>query len=189
MKLVLASNSPRRKELIKECGYPFSVIVSSYDEKAFSPDPIITAEEFAKGKAKSVFSSIKNNEDYVVVGADTVVYNQGVILNKPKNDLEAENMLSFLSGKTHQVITGFCVIKKDKITTSHQVTNVTFNALSKDLIKEYVKSGLYKGKSGSYGIQDPYPLVKSYDGSLYNVIGFPLEKISPIIKEFMEEKE
>ena len=185
MKLILASNSPRRQELLKECGYPFEIIISDYDEKAFSSDPYITASAFAKGKAQSVFETQTDKDKCVVVGADTVVYNQGKILNKPKNDAEATEMLKFLSGKTHSVITGYCVMSAKRISFGHVETFVTFNDLSDEVIAAYVKSGLYKGKSGSYGIQDPYPLVKGYEGSLYNVVGLPTETLFPIIKEFM----
>ena len=167
MELILASNSPRRKELLADCGFSFKVIVSDYEEKAFSTDPIETSVQFAIGKAKAVF-------------------NQGVILNKPKDDLEATNMLKFLSGKTHKVITGYCVINKDKMEYGYDETFVTFNTLSEYTINEYVKSGLYKGKSGSYGIQDPFPLVKEYKGSINNVIGLPTEKLKPLIKQMIK---
>ena len=187
MKLILASNSPRRQELIKECGFPFEIIVSDYDEAAFSNDPYITAQAFAKGKAHSVFDNLPDKEHCVVVGADTVVYNEGRILNKPKNDDEATQMLKFLSGKTHSVITGYCVMSSKRISFGYVETFVTFNDLSDEVILDYVKSGLYKGKSGSYGIQDPYPLVKEYKGSLYNVVGLPTETLFPIINEFMSK--
>ena len=186
MRLILASNSPRRQELIRECGFPVEIIVSDYDEVSFSADPFITSVEFAKGKAQRVFT-LQQDKNICVVGADTVVYNQGVILNKPKNDLEATKMLEFLSGKTHKVITGYCVKSAFAEESGFVQTLVTFNNLSKNLIEEYVKSGLYKGKSGSYGIQDPFPLVKSYEGSINNVIGLPTEVLFPIIKKFMSK--
>ena len=131
-------------------------------------------------------SRFKLIKDILVIGADTVVFNEGVILNKPKDDLEATNMLKFLSGKTHCVITGYCAINKDKMEYGYDQTFVTFNNLSDYTISEYVKSGLYKGKSGSYGIQDPYPLVKEYKGSINNVIGLPTEKLFPIIKQMIK---
>ena len=187
MRLILASNSPRRKELLAEFGYPFSIVVSDFDEKAFSTDPIITATQFAKGKAESVFNLLTDN-DCVVIGADTVVYNEGVILNKPANDFAATNMLKFLSGKTHSVITGYCIKSANTCQCGYVETKVTFNNLTDRLVADYVKSGLYKGKSGSYGIQDPFPLVKDYQGSLNNVVGLPTETIFPIIKKMMEEK-
>ena len=121
-----------------------------------------------------------------VIGADTVVFEGGEILGKPKNEEEGVKMLKRLSGRTHSVVTGYAVITKDKIISGSVVTEVTFNNLSDELISEYIKSGLYKGKAGSYGIQDPFPLVKSYKGSLTNVIGLPIETIIPILEKIVK---
>ena len=95
-------------------------------------------------------------------------------------------MLKKLSGKTHTVVTGYCIISKDSKIIGNDQTKVTFNNLSDELIDEYISSGLYKGKAGSYGIQDGFPLVERYEGSLSNVIGLPTEKIVPIIKSFIK---
>ena len=185
MKLILASNSPRRKELLKECGFSFEIKVSDFDERAFSNDPFITATAFAKGKAQSVFDSLTVKESHVIIGADTVVFMDGKILNKPTDEKDAFQMLESLSGKTHSVVTGYCVMSSKRISFGSVETLVTFNQLTTQVINEYIKSGLYKGKAGSYGIQDPFPLVKSYEGSLNNVIGLPTETLFPIINEFM----
>lgn len=184
MKLVLASNSPRRKELLEKAGFKFEIISSDYDETGFSDNPVLTAETFAVGKAQAVFSAVK--EGVAVIGADTVVFEGGEILGKPKSQEEAEKMLKRLSGKTHSVVTGYAVITSDKIISGSVTTEVTFNNLSDELIGEYIKSGLYKGKAGSYGIQDPFPLVKSYKGSLTNVIGLPIETIVPILEKIVK---
>lgn len=184
MKLVLASNSPRRKELLEKAGFKFEIISSDYDETGFSDNPVLTAETFAVGKAQAVFSAVK--EGVAVIGADTVVFEGGEILGKPKSQEEAEKMLKRLSGRTHSVVTGYAVITSDKIISGSVTTEVTFNNLSDELIGEYIKSGLYKGKAGSYGIQDPFPLVKSYKGSLTNVIGLPIETIVPILEKIVK---
>ena len=183
MKLILASNSPRRKEILEKGGFAFEIINSDYEEKVSSSNPVFTAETFALGKAKSVFDKLPNKEDLVVLGADTVVYN-GLILGKGKSDNDAKAMLKTLSNKTHQVITGYAIVYNGGEIVSHVKTDVTFNDLSDQLIDEYVGSGLYKGKAGCYGIQDGYPLVKSYDGSLSNVIGLPEEAVFPLLKKF-----
>ena len=188
MKLILASASPRRLELLKELGYPFSVCSSPFEEKDFSFDPVITATAFAKGKAQTVFNGLEDKEHSVVVGADTVVYLDGEILGKPENEQSAKQMLENLSNKTHTVITGYAVISNRRISFGFDQTLVTFNDLSTELIDSYIASGLYKGKAGSYGIQDNFPLVKEYKGSLNNVIGFPTEKIFPIISDIMGKK-
>ena len=185
MKLILASNSPRRKEILEKGGFDFEIINSDYDESAFSTNPVLTAETFAFGKAKSVFDKLPNQDGFVVLGADTVVYN-GLILGKGKSDDDAKTMLKTLSGKTHQVITGYALVYNGGQIISHVKTDVTFNNLSDQLINEYVASGLYKGKAGCYGIQDGYPLVKSYEGSLSNVIGLPEEAVFPLLKNLLK---
>jgi len=184
MKLVLASNSPRRKELLEKAGFKFEIISSDYDETGFSDDPVLTAETFAVGKAQAVFNAVKGR--VAVIGADTVVFESGEILGKPKSQEEAKKMLKRLSGRTHSVVTGYAVITKDEIISGSVTTEVTFNNLSDELISKYIESGLYKGKAGSYGIQDPFPLVKSYKGSLTNVIGLPIETIVPILEKIVK---
>ncbi len=183
-KLILASNSPRRSDLLKKLGYNFDVRVSAYEEKSCSLDPIITATTFAFGKAKDVFDKLVNKEQYVVLGADTIVYCENEILGKPKDDHDAFKTIKKLSGKTHKVITGFSLITTDKTITDYVTSNVRFSNLSSAEISTYVKSGLYKGKAGGYGIQDEeFSLVESYSGSLDNIIGLPTE----IIKQHLDK--
>ena len=105
MKLILASNSPRRKQLLEDAGYKFDIIVGDYEEKAFTFDPYITAKTFALGKARATFSML-NDKKALVLGADTVVYYNGKILGKAKTEEDALKTLSELSGKMHKVITG-----------------------------------------------------------------------------------
>lgn len=186
MKIILASNSPRRKELLEKEGFTFDIISSDYEEQAFSLDPVLTATAFAENKAKDVFNRLENKNDVVVLGADTVVYHKGEILGKPKDEKDARAMLKSLSGNTHSVITGYYLISDKRALGGYVETLVTFNELSEKLIDDYIKSGLYKGKAGSYGIQDNFPLVKTYDGSLSNVIGLPTERITPILKDFLK---
>lgn len=181
MKIILASNSPRRRELLSSFNIDFTVISSDFEEKVNTIDPVKTAEGFALGKAEDVFNKLTDKKDVLVLGADTVVYLDGEILGKPKNDKMAINMLKKLSGKTHTVVTGYALISKGQKIIGHDKTLVTFNDLSDALITEYIKSGLYLGKAGSYGIQDGFPLVKRYVGSLNNVIGLPTEKVIPLL--------
>ena len=185
MKIILASNSPRRKELLKNEGFDFEIVVSDYEEEAFSLDPVKTAVTFSIGKAKSVFDSLVDKDNTVVLGSDTVVFLNGEILGKPKDEGEAREMLKDLSGKTHSVVSGYALVSSGGIVSGYDKTQVTFNDLTDKMIDEYIESGLYKGKAGSYGIQDGYNLVKSYVGSLNNVIGLPTEKITPLLKELL----
>jgi len=184
MELILASNSPRRSELLTKAGCSFRVIASDYEEKFFSLDPVITAETFAFNKANSVFNKIRSN-DVLVLGADTVVFLDGKILGKSQSEDEAKKMLKLLSDKEHSVTTGYVLISKDNLVKGSVTTKVKFNKLTDEMIEDYIKSGLYKGKAGSYGIQDGYQLVKEYKGSLSNVIGLPIETVVPIIKKIL----
>ena len=183
MELILASNSPRRKELLEAKGYKFRIIASDYEEKAFTDDPVLTAVQFSKGKALSVFDSLKDKDGVAVIGSDTVVYHDGNILGKPKDEKQAISMLKSLSGKTHEVISGYAIVTKDAIITGYDLTKVTFNELTDQDIDIYIKSGLYRGKAGAYGIQDGYRLVKKYEGSLNNVIGLPTEKLYKALED------
>lgn len=188
MKLILASNSPRRKELLEKSGFLFDIISSDYEEQPFSNDPILTARTFAEGKAKDVFNKLSDKSEIVVLGADTVVYCDGKILGKPTDAEEARKTLKSLSGKTHEVATGYSIISAKNCASGVVVTKVTFNNLTEEVIEEYIKSGLYKGKAGSYGIQDGFPLVEKYEGSLSNVIGLPIEEVAPILKKLLNIK-
>ena len=195
MEYILASASPRRIELFKEISKDFTVLPADVDEsieKLFdkkeldsllnsSPQSIVM--ELAKIKAMAIAS---NHPNSLVVGADTGVFLDGKMLGKPVDKEDAIRLLKMLSGKTHHVITGFCIMYKDKIITDFENTIVVFENLDDFAIDRYIKSSLYKGKAGAYGIQDGYGLVKEYIGDLNNVIGFPTEKIKKRIKEVLE---
>ncbi len=195
MEYILASASPRRIQLFKEISKDFTVLPADVDEsieKLFdkkeldsllnsSPQSIVM--ELAKIKAMAIAS---NHPNSLVVGADTGVFLDGKMLGKPVDKEDAIRLLKMLSGKTHHVITGFCIIYKDKIITDFENTIVVFENLDDLAIDRYIKSGQYIGKAGAYGIQDGYGLVKEYIGDLNNVIGFPTEKIKKRIKEVLE---
>lgn len=181
MRLVLASNSPRRRDILSKYGYKFTVIKSGYEESD-AKEPVSTAINNAKGKACDVFNKLEDKSDVVVLGADTVVFYGGEILGKPKDENDAVRILKKLSGKTHKVVTGYCVVKGGEIFCDYDESAVTFNVLSDDLIYKYVKSGLSMDKAGAYGIQDGFPIVKEYSGDLENIIGLPYKKIKDIIK-------
>ncbi len=182
MKLILASKSPRRKELLTAYNYKFEVVESEYLEQNFSLNPTLTATTFARGKAESVYNNLEFKGDKVVLGADTVVFHEGQILGKANSKESARKMLKSLSGREHVVITGYAIVSKIGVEVGYCESKVLFNDLSEQLIEDYLNSGLYIGKAGSYGIQDGYPLVKECVGSYNNVIGLPIE----IIKEKLD---
>lgn len=182
MKIILASNSPRRKELLLRENIDFIVIPSKFEEpKNFGLSPSAYVEYLAYNKAKAVFDI----EGGVVLGADTVVVLDSEILGKPKNESDAVCMLQKLSGKTHEVITGYSVVSKDKTITSHEVTKVTFNKLSNSVILDYVKTGSPLDKAGAYGIQDGDFLVKEIVGDKENVVGLPVKAVKKVLSEFI----
>ena len=182
-KLILASNSPRREQLLKKENFKFEIVPSSYNEHLFSSDPVITATTFAREKALDVYNKIQN-EDVIILSADTVVFLNGEILGKPQNEKQASLMLKQLSDKTHSVTTGFCIKCGEKEILDTDTTFVTFNDLSNELINEYIASGLYKGKAGAYGIQGKGSLlVKRINGDYFNVVGLPVCALSKMLRD------
>ena len=180
--IILASNSPRRKQLLEDAGFDFTIIPSNFIEgenPGLSPEKY--AEFLAENKAKTVLEA---NADAVVIGADTIVVLNGEILGKPTSPENAVEMLEKLSNKTHSVITGYAIVSKDKTVSGYDITKVTFNNLTKEFIAKYVASGSPMDKAGAYGIQDG-DLVKEILGDYNNVVGLPVYKIKKVLAEFI----
>ncbi|MGN0822605.1 MAG: Maf family protein [Candidatus Gallimonas sp.] len=179
-RLILASASPRRRELLAQIAREFSVESSRFPERAVPLSAEETAGYFAREKAREV---ARRFPDCAVLGADTVVASDGAILGKPRDKADAKRTLSALSGKTHEVITGVCLVCGGRERTVTVTTRVRFFRLTDDLIERYAESGLPLDKAGSYGIQDGYPLVERFEGSYTNVVGLPLEATAALLKE------
>lgn len=183
MRYILASASPRRKELFSLIIPEFEVIPAEREEKFnMSLFPEQVACSVAEGKCDEVFAA---NPDAVVVGCDTIVVFEGEILGKPKDRDEATATLKRLSGKTHYVITAVCIRTKYKKLLEFERTEVRFNTLSDEFIKIYVDSGSPLDKAGSYGIQDG-GLVKEYFGSYTNVVGLPVTTVKKMLEEVLQ---
>ncbi len=178
MKLILASNSPRRRELLAQICEQFTVVPSLYDEAARGLSACETVLLFARGKAEEVFGRFPGA---AVLGADTVVALGGRVLGKPGNASCASEMLHFLSGKTHSVFTGVCLVTENGEDRFYTETKVTFNELSDELIGEYIESVRPFDRAGAYGIQDGFPLVKSYAGSYTGIMGLPVEETRSLL--------
>ncbi len=176
MELILASKSPRRRELLTKYGYDFKVIESDFNERDVALNPVDTAKNNALGKARAVYDGLAD-KNAIVLGADTVVFIDGDILGKPVDDRHAMSMLLRLSGREHKVVTGWAIVSKKGERVDFCQSTVTFNQLELEDILAYVKSGKPLDKAGGYGIQDGYGLVKEYKGSLNNIIGLPIEEI------------
>lgn len=178
--MILASKSPRRKELLKNMGYEFTVKVSDVDENIGELDPIKYVKEVSKLKGMAVFK-----KDEIIISSDTAVVLDNIIYGKPKDENDAYLMLKKLSGRTHQVISGICVIYNDKMIVDYDSTDVSFKTLQNDEIVEYIKTGEPMDKAGSYAIQGiAKKFITGINGSYNNVVGLPTEKLQEILKTF-----
>lgn len=188
MEIILASGSPRRKELMKGLGVPFSVRVSEAEEQS-DPElpPYFTVEQLSLLKASSVASALKaEGKNGIVIGADTVVVFEDTILTKPADSADAKRMLSALSDHWHSVLTGVTVMntKTAKSETFYVETKVHFVALSEAQIDAYIKTGEPMDKAGAYGIQGRGGLfVDKIDGDYFNVVGLPVCKLAHVLNE------
>ena len=180
---ILASASPRRKEILSNAGFSFDIIPSEADEsinESLSPEE--TVKELARRKAQYI---LERYPDKVVFGCDTVVAVDAVILGKPENDEDAFRMLKKLSGRSHRVSTGVCVISSEKEICFSQTTQVIFYELSDETIKSYIATGECSDKAGSYGIQGyGSVLVKEIRGDYFSVMGLPASEASRALGEF-----
>ena len=185
--VILASASPRRKMLMKELVPSFTIIVPEIDESlSFKnhQDVKDIVKDIASRKCQKVS---KDHPNDLVIAADTVVVIDNDIIGKPKDKDDAYRMLRKLSGKTHYVYTAYVINKEDKVITNVVETEVIFNNLSDDLINNYIASGSPLDKAGAYGYQDnaDFALVKKINGSVTNVIGFPVDEIKEDLKKFL----
>lgn len=182
MEWILASASPRRRELLKEYIPEFRVIPAKGEERVeagLSPEGLVCA--LARQKAEEV-AALPEAQGKAVIGSDTVVAYAGEVLGKPKDEADARRMLSMLSGQVHQVYTGVCVVlpSGERIVEA-DCTDVEFEALDQAAIASYIATGSPMDKAGAYGIQDG-GLVKGIVGSYSNVVGFPCELFKKILK-------
>ncbi|WP_310684608.1 Maf family protein [Aliifodinibius sp. S!AR15-10] len=195
MKIILASGSPRRKQLLKQINVDFTVQVSNADEQYdATKEPADIVQMLAMRKAEQVADE-NDSADVLVIGADTIVVKGQAILEKPETTTDAEEMLLDLSDTTHQVLTGVAIVKsftagnKREVLTFFESTDVTFGKLDKFEIREYVASGSPMDKAGAYGIQDDWGalFVKHIKGDFYNVVGLPLHSLYQKLKIFAPE--
>ncbi len=181
MKLVLCSQSPRRREILGMLKIPFEVRVANVDESIDLRKPI--ANEI-KGLAEKKALAVSMAEDEVLLSFDTVVVSGALVMGKPKDRDEAIKMLKSYSGGSHGVITGICVRTKDKLYTDGEYTEVHFRRLTDKEIEHYVDTARPYDKAGGYGIQElAGSFIKKIDGDFYNVVGLPLCRLCEILKE------
>ena len=190
--IILASKSPRRKELLENAGFDIRILVSDADENIEEDNPTELVKKLSYIKAKAVFDEIskKIEEDYIVLGADTVVYAHGEILGKPKDKEDARRMVKMYSGDVHSVYTGFSLITgSGKVYTDYCETKVYVYELSDEEIEEYISTDEPYDKAGAYGIQGLFgKYVEKIEGDYNNVVGLPVSKIVHTLKKIQNNK-
>lgn len=190
-KVVLASNSPRRKEILAQVGIDFVVVPSQVEEIITKEQPEEVVEELSQLKAMDIAEKI--HDQALIIGADTIVAKDGLILGKPKDEEEAFSMLSMLQGSVHQVYTGVTVVIKQrvdegfftKVVSFHECTEVEVAPMTPEQIRAYIKTKEPMDKAGAYAIQGLFAVhIKSISGDYYNVVGFPISKFYSEMQRF-----
>ena len=181
-RFIVASASPRRREILTNAGYHFEVIPSDANENISC---VMTPEEtvcfLSRRKALAV---LENNRDAVVFGCDTVVAIGDEILGKPENDEDAKRMLKMLSGRVHTVSTGVCVVDENKTEVFANTTEVEFYELSDETIESYIATGECSDKAGAYGIQSGFAIhIEKIEGDYFNVVGLPISYVYEELKK------
>jgi septum formation protein len=187
--LILASSSPRRRELLTQAGLLFTVASADLNEELL-PDEVAAAyvQRLAEEKAQAVWNLHKSTDDsgdaLIVLGADTCVVSEGNILGKPTDAADARRMLELLSGRTHAVLTGIAAITRGKIVRSLEITQVTFNVLKDAEIARYIASGEPLDKAGAYAIQGyAARWIPRIEGCYFNVVGLPIARTINLLAE------
>lgn len=179
-RIILASNSPRRKDILEQAGVNFQIVPSQKEEYVTSNIPEKVVKELALLKANDVADKFEDNT--IVIGADTVVANMGKILGKPADELEAVNMIMNLQGHSHDVYTGVAIVIKEENGNIQTVcfsenTKVRVADMTKEQVMDYVLSGEFKDKAGAYAIQGKFAkYISGIEGDYYNVVGFPIAR-------------
>lgn len=187
MKLVLASGSPRRRELLSELNYDYSVFTAGFDESTVKfESPSEGVMLLAEGKARAAMDTYEGDRsETLFLGSDTVVTIDGKILGKPGSPEEAKEMLESLSGRTHRVYTGVSLVTEKGSENFFSCTSVTFRTLTEEEIIEYVRSGEPMDKAGAYGIQGLGKLlVEKIYGDYYTVVGLPVAAVYEHLKKY-----
>ncbi|MFT6632158.1 MAG: septum formation protein [Bacteriovoracaceae bacterium] len=176
-KLILGSQSPRRKELLKASFLKYEIVIADLDEISELENPEEIVVDLALQKARAVYKSVDDERSFVI-GADTIVVYENEILGKPKDIAEARETLNKLSGHEHQVLTGVSFVYKNNEYSFYETTQVKFQKITPDLLELYLETGDSLDKAGAYGIQaSALSFIDSINGSYSNVVGFPIDKV------------
>ena len=189
MRVILASKSPRRREILGMLGVKFEVLSADADESSDILDPALLVRELALRKGCAVRDLLlKNGEwnaDTLIIAADTVVAAEGEILGKPQDDADAARMLRLLSGKGHQVISGVALLSGDREIAAAESTDVRFAPMTEEEILRYVASGEPSDKAGAYAVQGLASMyIEGLCGDYFNVVGLPVHRLHTLLREF-----
>jgi septum formation protein len=189
MKILLASNSPRRKELLAELGFDFSVVSINCDEIFPENLEVNRVAEYLSVLKSNAYTNLQKNE--ILITADTVVVCEGKILGKPQNKHDAKNMLKNLSGKKHQVYTAFTIKTLDNTISKTDVAQVYFSTISDEEMEFYLEKYQPYDKAGSYGIQEWLGMAKivKIEGSFYTIMGLPTHLLYPLLMELKKQND
>jgi septum formation protein len=182
IKLVLASQSPRRAEILRQAGIAFCVRPASVDEAPLAGEP---PADYVARLAQEKAAAVKGSPDEIVLGADTIVVIDGEMLGKPADEVDARRMLQTLAGRRHDVMTGICLKRGEEQVRALGVTEVWFGAMSPDEIAEYAASGEPMDKAGAYAIQGlASKYIEKIHGCYFNVVGLPVALVRRHLKYF-----
>ena len=176
-KLILASGSPRRKELLDAAGWPYEAITAGIDESLWpNEDPAAYVQRLARSKAEAVAAGLESG---LILGADTTVVVDNEILGQPEDDQDARRMLRLLNAKWHEVLTGVAVVRVGgEVCVDYETTRVRFSAMTDEEIDWYVATGEARGKAGAYGIQGAAGLfIEEIRGDYFNIVGLPIRLV------------
>ena len=188
--IILASASPRRREILSRLRIPFTVVVANANEDSETRDPVLLVQELALRKGDAVRTRLRESgemhENTLILASDTVVAIDGEILGKPQDEEDARAMLRRLSGKTHKVTSGIALLTDTRAITAYEETEVRFSMLTEAEIDRYVKSGEPMDKAGAYAVQGLASVwIEGLTGDYFNVVGLPVYRLNVTLREFV----
>ena len=192
MRLILASKSPRRREILQNLGLEFEIVTADTDESSDLTNPYALVELLAQRKGEAVYNALlERGEDLsntVIISSDTVVSVNGEILGKPQDEADAKRMLRLLSGKAHEVVSGICLIGRGCTGVAHEITQVEFDTLDEETIQSYIQKTNPYDKAGAYAIQGlASAYIKGIKGDYFNVVGFPVHRFHTLYRKIFKE--
>ena len=190
-KLILASRSPRRRQLLEEHGFDFEIVPPDERAEDGMCSGELPAEYVARLAYQKAMDVAKRYQEGLFLGCDTVAELQGRVLGKPRDWEHAREMLSCMNGKQHRVLSGVCLVQKpeQKILTRVEVTLLKMAEISEEAIEDYLDTGLWEGKAGGFGLQDGIEWIEVVEGSESNVVGLPMELLQQMLQEFCSRQE